>query len=108
MDATEPPSICAIGDLILDVIVLPGAPLRADADTPSSIRFCAGGQAANVAAWAAALGAKSRLICARGSDVASELAAAELERLHCLMRVEKDAARLSQLAKRAIELRKAA
>ena len=70
--------ICAIGDLILDVIVMPAAPLRADADTPSSIRFCAGGQAANVAAWATALGATSRLICARGGDVPSELAAAEL------------------------------
>lgn len=78
MDATEPLSICAIGDLILDVIVLPTAPLRADADTPSSIRFRAGGQAANVAAWAAALGARSRLICARGRDVSDQLAAAEL------------------------------
>jgi sugar/nucleoside kinase (ribokinase family) len=75
---TEPLLICAIGDLILDVIVLPAAPLRADADTPSSIRFCAGGQAANVAAWAAALGARSRLICARGSDLSSQLASDEL------------------------------
>jgi sugar/nucleoside kinase (ribokinase family) len=78
VDATEPLLICAIGDLILDVIVLPKAPLRADADTPSSIRFSAGGQAANVAAWAAALGARGRLICARGDDVSSELATAEL------------------------------
>jgi ribokinase len=75
---TEPLSICTIGDLILDVIALPAAPLRADADTPATIRFCAGGQAANVAAWAAALGARSRLICARGGDVSSRLAAAEL------------------------------
>jgi sugar/nucleoside kinase (ribokinase family) len=75
---TVPLSICTIGDLILDVIVLPAAPLRRDADTPASIRFCAGGQAANVAAWAASLGARSRLICARGGDVQSELAAAEL------------------------------
>lgn len=82
MDATggriEPSLICAIGDLIVDVIVLPSAPLRVDADTPSAIRFCAGGQAANVAAWAVALGARGRLICARGSDVSSELATAEL------------------------------
>jgi sugar/nucleoside kinase (ribokinase family) len=78
VDRTELLSICTIGDLIIDVIVLPAAPLRTDADTPSSIRFCAGGQAANVAAWATALGASSRLICARGSDVSSELATAEL------------------------------
>ncbi len=67
-----------IGDLIIDVIVLPTAPLRADGDTPCSIRFCAGGQAANVAAWASALGAGSRLICARGGDFSSELAGTEL------------------------------
>jgi ribokinase len=74
------PSICTIGDLILDVIVLPDAPLAADGDTPATIRFAAGGQAANVAAWAGALGAESRLICKRGSDVSSEVAAAELVR----------------------------
>src|SRR5437763_15558538 len=48
--------------------------------TPATIRFSAGGQAANVAAWASALGATSRLICRRGSDVSSELAAAEVAR----------------------------
>jgi sugar/nucleoside kinase (ribokinase family) len=71
-------SVCTIGDLILDVVVLPEAPLVPDADTPATIRFAAGGQAANVAAWAAALGARSRLICKRGDDAATELAAAEL------------------------------
>jgi sugar/nucleoside kinase (ribokinase family) len=76
--ATEPLSICTIGDLILDVIVLPVAPLQTDADTPATIRFCAGGQAANVAAWAASLGARSTLICARGGDISSRLAGAEL------------------------------
>jgi sugar/nucleoside kinase (ribokinase family) len=84
MDATGgergPLSICTIGDLILDVVVLPAAPLVPDGDTPATIRFSAGGQAANVAAWAAALGARSRLICARGSDIATEAAAAELSR----------------------------
>jgi sugar/nucleoside kinase (ribokinase family) len=76
----RPLSICTIGDLILDVVVLPDGPLNPDADTPATIRFTAGGQAANVAAWASALGARSRLVCKRGSDVASELAAAELVR----------------------------
>ncbi len=73
-------SICTIGDLILDVIVLPDAALAVDADTPATIRFSAGGQAANVAAWASALGARSRLICGRGTDLSSELAAGELAR----------------------------
>ena len=73
-------SICTIGDLILDVLVLPNQPLTPDSDTPAAIRFAAGGQAANVAAWASALGAASRLICKRGTDTSSELAAAELRR----------------------------
>jgi ribokinase len=80
VEETRPPSICTIGDLILDVIVLPEGPLAPDADTPATIRFAAGGQAANVAAWASALGATSRLICKRGTDVPSDLAAAEIAR----------------------------
>ncbi|HET6870974.1 MAG TPA: carbohydrate kinase family protein [Solirubrobacteraceae bacterium] len=76
----EPLSVCTIGDLILDVVVLPDGPLAADGDTPATIRVLAGGQAANVAAWAGALGARSRLICKRGDDAASELAAGELAR----------------------------
>jgi len=75
-----PRSICTIGDLILDVIVLPDRSLVSDADTPATIRFAAGGQAANVAAWASALGATSRLVCKRGTDVPSELAVSELAR----------------------------
>ncbi len=73
-----PPTICTIGDLILDVVVLPDVPLASDADTPATVRFAAGGQAANVAAWAGALGAASRLICKRGTDISAEVAAAEL------------------------------
>ncbi len=70
--------ICTIGDLNLDVVVLPRAPLLPDGDTPATIRLAAGGQAANVAGWASFLGARARLICARGTDAAAEFAAAEL------------------------------
>jgi sugar/nucleoside kinase (ribokinase family) len=73
--------ICTIGDLNLDVVVLPRAPLAPDGDTPATIRLSAGGQAANVAAWASALGGKGRLVCARGTDAAGRIAAAQLERL---------------------------
>ena len=75
------PTICAIGDLNLDVVVLPRAPLAPDGDTPATIRLSAGGQAANVAAWAGALGGRGRLVCARGTDAAAQIAAASLERL---------------------------
>jgi len=73
-----PLSICTIGDLILDVVVLPDRSLVPDADTPATIRLVAGGQAANVAAWASALGAASRLVCKRGTDASSALAVAGL------------------------------
>jgi sugar/nucleoside kinase (ribokinase family) len=79
-ESTRPPVVCTIGDLILDVVVLPNRPLAPDADTPATIRLSAGGQAANVAAWAGALGATSRLICKRGTDASSQLVAAELAR----------------------------
>jgi ribokinase len=69
-----------MGDLILDVVVLPTAPLAPDGDTPATIRLSAGGQAANVAAWASALGARGRLICVRGSDHATDIAVAQLQR----------------------------
>jgi len=49
--------IICFGDLIDDVVVVPTGPIRADTDTPSSIRFRAGGSAANTAAWLAELGA---------------------------------------------------
>jgi sugar/nucleoside kinase (ribokinase family) len=71
--------LCTIGDLFLDVVVLPDASLTADEDTPATIGLSAGGQAANVAAWASALGATGRILCKRGSDTVSKLAAAELE-----------------------------
>lgn len=73
-------TIATIGDLILDVVALPDGPLIPDADTPATIRLIAGGQAANVAAWASALGARGRLICKRGTDLSSQAATAELER----------------------------
>jgi len=79
-DQRGPLLICTIGDLILDVVVLPDAPLAPDGDTPATIRLTAGGQAANVATWASVLGARSRLICARGTDQSSELAASDLGR----------------------------
>lgn len=82
-EGMRPLSVCTIGDLILDVIVLPDGSLSPDADTPATIRLAAGGQAANVAAWASALGATSRVICKRGTDASSELVSAELAR-HCV------------------------
>jgi sugar/nucleoside kinase (ribokinase family) len=72
--------VCALGDLLLDVVVRLEEPFSPGDDTPAVTSLGSGGQAANVAAWAASLGARSRLIAKRGSDAGAELAAAGLER----------------------------
>ena len=71
--------VCTLGDLTLDVSVKLGAPVAAGADADAQIRVGAGGQAANVAAWAAALGAGARFIGKRGADRAGRLVTEELE-----------------------------
>jgi sugar/nucleoside kinase (ribokinase family) len=70
--------IATFGDVLLDVVVLLSEPLAPGGDVRSSNRAGAGGQAANVAAWAAALGAEARCIAKRGDDPAGELVAREL------------------------------
>ena len=70
--------IATFGDVLLDVVVLLAEPLAPGGDVRASNRAGAGGQAANVAAWAAELGAEARCIAKRGSDPAGELVAREL------------------------------
>ena len=70
--------IATLGDLMLDVIVRLEEPLAAGDDVRARTRTGAGGQAANVAAWAASLGAEARCIAKRGADATGELVAAEL------------------------------
>ena len=57
--------VCTIGDLLLDVIVRLDGPIAADTDAYGRTRVGAGGQAANVASWAAHLGGRSRVIAKR-------------------------------------------
>jgi ribokinase len=73
-----PVKIATLGDLMLDVIVRLGEPLARGDDVRALTRTGAGGQAANVAAWAASLGASARCIAKRGDDAAGELVAREL------------------------------
>lgn len=70
--------IATLGDVMLDVIVRLDAPLQRGDDVRAQTRSGAGGQAANVAAWAASLGADARCIAKRGDDAAGELLAREL------------------------------
>ena len=70
--------IATLGDVLLDVIVRLEQPLERGDDVRARTRTLAGGQAANVAAWAASLGADARCIAKRGADPAGELLAHEL------------------------------
>jgi sugar/nucleoside kinase (ribokinase family) len=70
--------LCSLGDLLLDVVVRLREPLPRDGEAAAVTRIGAGGQAANVAAWAAALGAEARFVGKRAGDGAGLLAASEV------------------------------
>jgi sugar/nucleoside kinase (ribokinase family) len=70
--------LLSVGDLVLDVTILPDRQLRPDDDTPAAIRIGGGGQAANFCAWAASLGESARLVCRVGRDETAERLVAEL------------------------------
>jgi ribokinase len=65
--------IVCLGDLLLDVIVRLEEPLTPGADAIAVTHAGAGGQAANVAAWVAELGADARFVCKRANDAAGRL-----------------------------------
>jgi len=65
--------ITTLGDLLLDVIVRLDEPLVPGDDRVAATRTGPGGQAANVAAWAASLGAEARFVGRRGDDPAGEV-----------------------------------
>lgn len=71
--------VCTIGDLTLDVVVRLAGPIAVGGDTDARIKLAPGGQAANVAAWAAVLGTETRFIGKRGADDAGGLAGRRLE-----------------------------
>ena len=72
--------ICVLGDAHLDVVVRLAGPFAEETDTPAATSVGVGGQGANVAAWVTALGGRSRLIAARGTDLAAALVCADLVR----------------------------
>ncbi|MGZ4504115.1 MAG: carbohydrate kinase family protein, partial [Nocardioidaceae bacterium] len=53
--------VACLGDVMLDVLVDAPGGLLPDDDSPARITFAAGGQAANVATWVAALGGRARV-----------------------------------------------
>lgn len=72
--------ICALGDLLLDVVVRLDGPIAADTDTYGRTWVGPGGQASNVAAWTAELGGRARLLARRADDTAGRLLGEDLAR----------------------------
>jgi ribokinase len=70
--------ILTLGDLMLDVIVRVEQPLVSGDDVVATTQTGPGGQAANVAAWAAALGADAAFVGRRGDDEAGRLVSSAL------------------------------
>jgi len=73
--------VTTIGDVLIDVIVRLHEELVPSDDAAATSRFEPGGQAANVAAWAAALGAEARFVGRRVDDPAGLLAKRKLDAL---------------------------
>jgi sugar/nucleoside kinase (ribokinase family) len=80
------PSLLSMGDLLLDVVVTPRAPLETGSDVPGTVAFRQGGSAANVARAFAGLGGRAALVASVGEDRWGRLLAASLRangvRLH--------------------------
>lgn len=71
--------VLVVGDLMVDVVVVPSGPLQHGSDTPASTRVLGGGSAANTACWLGHLGHPVRLVVAVGDDSAGPGALADVE-----------------------------
>lgn len=71
--------VCTLGDLLLDVIVRLDTRLAPGDDAVATTTLAPGGQAANVATWAAALGAGARVVAVQADDDAGVIVRRELE-----------------------------
>jgi len=81
-------TLVVLGDLMVDVVAQVGEMIVQGGDTPARISVSGGGSAANVAAWAAALGAPVALVCNVGDDERGRAALAELEGVEVHARVD--------------------
>lgn len=81
--------LCAVGDLIEDVVVQLHDGIRRDSDTPATIVRRRGGSAANVAYFAAKLNGRARFIGCVGVDPLGDSLIAQLEQHHVDVRGER-------------------
>ena len=62
------PAVVVVGDLVVDVMLLPARDLRRGTDVPGTVRLRQGGSATTTARWLGRLGARSSLVCSIGRD----------------------------------------
>lgn len=72
--------LTVIGDVMVDVVVVPHAPLAPTSDTPSTVRLARGGAGGNLAIAARAGGISVRFVGVRGDDVLGDWIAQEMQR----------------------------
>ena len=72
--------VLCLGDIMLDVTAVVGAPIKQGVETRAAISTQGGGAAANVASWLAAKGTAAHLIARVGDDAAGQTVLAELDK----------------------------
>ena len=72
-------TVVVVGDLMVDVVVVPEGPIARGSDTPSQVQSMGGGSAANTACWLAVLGTPVSLVAAVGDDELGRSARAGLD-----------------------------
>ncbi|MFD5866131.1 carbohydrate kinase family protein [Agromyces sp. NPDC127015] len=87
-DASAPPLLAVVGDLVEDVVVWTSEPVRHGTDTAARVFRTRGGSAANVAALAAPL-VPTRFIGCVGPDAAGDALVAALEGCGAEVRVQR-------------------
>ena len=85
------PRAVVLGDLALDVALVPARPLERGSDVPGVVRLHQGGSAANTARWLARLGVRTTLVCAIGRDGPGRALVAALGRAGVTVRASRPA-----------------
>jgi sugar/nucleoside kinase (ribokinase family) len=65
---SRPPRVLVVGDLVLDVVVIPAQPIERGTDVVGRVAIRQGGSAANTARWLGRLGVRTQLVTAVGRD----------------------------------------